>query len=161
MLTSLGGYTVTETAQPTPTPMLEILGEKYYHDSQLARMGEKLNELNDVQREFDEFKKRVRDLALETAEEQNWCDEGFNKAMMTLGLEPKPLNYRVTIRVFAYQDVEVELQASNEEEAVARVLDSEDSQHLIWTETVAEGWEGSSIDMPGGEPYEIKCIQQL
>lgn len=72
------------------------------------------------------FKAEVRDKAIEVAEERGWCDEGLNEVLEELGLEPKTTGWTgtVTVRVYGYQDVEVEIeQADDEDDAITQAQD--------------------------------------
>lgn len=48
-------------------------------------------------REFEAYKQQVRELAITTAKEQDWCDSGLAEALEELGLEP--MSTRVSARV--------------------------------------------------------------
>lgn len=54
---------------------------------------------NDNHNELQSFQNRVYEVALEQKQENDWCDEGFTKAMKELGLKA-PAQYRlVTIKI--------------------------------------------------------------
>lgn len=54
---------------------------------------------NDNHNALESFKNRVYEVALENKDENDWCDEGFTKAMADLGIK-LPAQYRlVTITV--------------------------------------------------------------
>lgn len=54
---------------------------------------------NDNHNELESFRNRVYEVALEQKEENDWCDEGFTKAMNELGLKTPARYKRVTIVV--------------------------------------------------------------
>lgn len=59
-----------------------------------------------VVREFDAFKQKVREKAIEVAEEENWCHDGLNDALSDLGLPEvrkpqKEIRFVVEYRAYA------------------------------------------------------------
>lgn len=105
-----------------------------------------------------DFQKLVRDTAIRVAEEQSWCDQGLNEVLEELGLEPKNKTYRVTVRVFAYQDVETEISAASENQAGEMALDYDQGVVNIWEETEPQAWETTEMF---GEGYQIRSIHEL
>lgn len=107
--------------------------------------------------EFQDFRTAVRDRAIQAATEENWCSEGLNNALKDLGLDPTIRSYRVTVRVFAYQDVEMEIEANNEEEAIATALD-DDHMNDAWSQEIPQGhWD--SDGMLVDEPKYINIVE--
>jgi hypothetical protein len=74
-----------------------------------------------LQREFDAYKRQVREEALAVAAEQNWCDEGLNAALERLGLEPRQNTYDVDVTFTATRAGVVRTTASNEDVAFETV----------------------------------------
>ena len=57
-----------------------------------------------AEKALEAFKKKVHQVALTTKDEEDWCDDGFNSAMMELGLPLCPNGYRIqgTIEIDAF-----------------------------------------------------------
>lgn len=56
-------------------------------------------ELAALQRDFEAFRHLTRQVAIDKAEEQGWCDDGLNEALAELGLPGKETEYTVTLNV--------------------------------------------------------------
>lgn len=84
----------------------------------------------DLTDQHERFKTQVRDLAIEKAVDENWCDDGLNNALRELGLTPKSVDYRVPVDVRATQTVYVTVSATSEDDAVAQVNNYSDSEIL-------------------------------
>jgi hypothetical protein len=115
-------------------------------------------------RENDEYRAHVREVALEVKAQMGWCDEGFNEAALRLGLEPLSHPFRVTVRVYAFQDVEIEIDAANEDAAREQAL-SDDVQERIWGVDgpgdgviIPQGWETDSLNVPD---VEVRHVEEL
>jgi hypothetical protein len=50
-------------------------------------------------REHEAFKIKVRDMAIQTAAEQSWCDDGLEEALDELGLERPDVRVSATVTV--------------------------------------------------------------
>ena len=72
------------------------------------------------QTEFDEYRKQVRTVAIRTASERGWCDDGLNRVLGELGL-PKKQRFRVptTITVTIPHRLDID-DADSLEDAYAR-----------------------------------------
>lgn len=103
----------------------------------LARPQGTAAEVADLQRRLDEaqatlrrlettheqFRQDVRDLAIRTAADQGWCDDGLNRGLRELGLDPKTREYEVEVEVTATQTVWVTVEAASEEHALGDVTE--------------------------------------
>lgn len=58
----------------------------------------------ELQTELDTFKRRVRAKAIEVAEEENWCTEGLNAALESLGLDRHYTHVRVDVSILVKGD---------------------------------------------------------
>lgn len=67
------------------------------------------------------YRALVRQVALEAAREEDWCDEGLNAALRRLELEPAPERKEYTFAVRVTGLVEYTAAATTEEEALADV----------------------------------------
>lgn len=67
------------------------------------------------------YRALVRQVALEAAREEGWCDEGVNAAFRQLGLEPVPERKEYTFAVRVTGLAEYTAVATTEEEALADV----------------------------------------
>lgn len=87
----------------------------------------------DLEREFDAYKAKVRERAIQCAEDENWCAEGLNAALRELGLEPRTFTYEVRLDLRATQTVYVSVEAENDDAAydLAQDMTSDDYGHLV------------------------------
>lgn len=70
-----------------------------------------------AQAELDAYKRRVRDEAYRAAKENGWCQQGLERSLQHLGLEPKQV-FRVQVRAQrAPQEFTVAVSADSEAEA--------------------------------------------
>lgn len=65
-------------------------------------------ESNDESQELREYKRLVRDVALNTKREERWCQSGFDEAMETLGIQVN--EEAVTVKVTTSHPFEFEIQ---------------------------------------------------
>lgn len=87
---------------------------------------------------LQDFRRRVRDKAIEVAAEQDWCRPGLNEVLRDLGLPEHDPRFKVPLRVRAYQTVWVEVSASDEEDAI------EEAEHNLGEgdlELAEDGWQ--------------------
>lgn len=104
------------------------------------------------------YRDRVREEAIRVAKENGWCNEGLNMTLENLDLEPVTQTYRVIVRVHAYQDVELDIQAGGEDEVEAIAL-SDEYRETVWDREIdGSQWETDSINCP--DP-QIRRIQVL
>lgn len=110
----------------------------------------RLKALLAVRAEFEAFKEQVREKAIEVAASNGWCDEGLNEVLKELGLEPKTRSFNVIVRVYGFQDVEVEIdEAANWDDAREQALNMD-------LDTSSYGWEqDNDIAYP-----EVQDIEQ-
>lgn len=105
---------------------------------------------------FQHFQESVREMAIEKAKKLKWCDEGLNEALRELGLEPKTRKYRVEIRVFAFQDIEIEVDAENMEEADTKAHMMLDDNPETWDSQVdQDSWQSDSMVVSEPETREV------
>lgn len=107
-----------------------------------------------------EFRKEVRDKAIEVAAEMGWCPDGLNRTLHSLGLDPAQRRYRVTVRVFAYQDVEVEILAGSEEEAGLLSI-GDDKIDDMWNKEdgiQSDSWDTDTMTVSNPEVREIVVL---
>lgn len=97
-----------------------------------AALDDALRHRDRLAAEFTAYKAKVRELAIETADDEGWCAEGLNRALVELDLDPRMFRYQVTVNVRATQEVQVEVEAENEDAAhdKAMELDSDDLRSL-------------------------------
>lgn len=77
--------------------------------------------LRNAERMHDEFRDRVRALAIEKAADLGWCTPGLNAALEELGLPPKDGRYRVRVQVTATRYIDVAVRAPDGSEAWSAV----------------------------------------
>lgn len=63
--------------------------------------------------ELEQFKQKVRDVALEVRADNGWCVDGFNSVMEDLGLEKLPTSFTIEVEVPARQIVTVAIDAED------------------------------------------------
>lgn len=82
-------------------------------------------ELAQLKTEFEAYKKQVRDVAIEVAAEQGWCDDGLNERLQELGLEPMARQWEVTVTLLGRQEVKIRVTAASDDAAaeLAREVD--------------------------------------
>ncbi len=64
--------------------------------------------LNDARDTHEQFRAHVRELAIETKHEQEWCLEGLNKGLRALGLDEYMPSHEVRVSITVYATVEAE-----------------------------------------------------
>lgn len=92
-------------------------------------------------REFQQFRKDVRDKAIEVQEAQGWCDDGLNEVLSDLGLEPKVVEWEVEVTITATQTVTVRVTAADEDDAKEKITEGE-----VELEPDRYGWEWQTAD---------------
>ena len=73
-----------------------------------------------VKHELEEFRTKVREVAIRVAEEMDWCNDGLNEVLEELGLPKLVTQWRVTVEVIVVDQ-------SDEDEARDVVHD------LLWS----------------------------
>lgn len=107
-------------------------------DSMLA---DTRRELARTRRELDEFKATVREVAIRVAGEQGWCDLGLNAVLDELGLPQKVTRFKVPITVTASQQVWVEVDADDEDDAIDQVERSDVRNAIDPDDWDIDDWE--------------------
>ncbi len=77
----------------------QLLAEK---EGDVARFSYTKQEIEDLLKAaVDTYKEHVRNVVMDAKEEQDWCDDGTNEYLATLGLEliPKQKKFKFTIPV--------------------------------------------------------------
>jgi len=72
-----------------------------------------INTTAEVRSQYEQFKKDVREVALNAKQSENWCDQGFNAAMDELGLEKLPSEFEIDVEIKAVQTVTVTVDADD------------------------------------------------
>lgn len=137
-----------------PGPTLADIGRLYIQRQQAIEEGQqrRLLELTALRTEFDTYKEKVREVALEFKAQENWCDEGFNEAMEALGLPRLVSRWRVPVEITATQTVYVTVEAEDEADAVneAGNLDSDE----FYDQADSYSWSCSDYDI--GSRYDVE-----
>jgi hypothetical protein len=105
---------------------------------QLARQ-----DASTVRASLERFRQSVRETAIQVAAEQGWCRQGLNDTLRDLGLDPVPTEFRVKLRVPAWQTIEATVEIDD--------LDTED-QNEAGAEAYVTRNAGEYVD---GGAWEI------
>lgn len=92
----------------------------------------------DIRIAHQRFRTQVRDVAIEVADEQGWCDDGLNERLEQLGLDPRERPYTVGVTVTLSLEIE---EAVNQDSA-------EDQAKDLLSDMLsgAENWNLDAID---------------
>jgi cell division septum initiation protein DivIVA len=104
-----------------------------------ARADDLARQVLQERRNLEEFKSRVRDYAIEHQSEAGWCDEGLNRALLDLDLDPLIREFDVTFRV--WQSVTVTVEAVDADAAERLAEDQYDGDDLARNYADSYGWE--------------------
>lgn len=77
--------------------------------------------LDQLSATHNSFRDQVRELAIEKAEELNWCTPGLNAALDELGLERKTTTFTAEVTIAATRTITVEVQADDVDEVYTLV----------------------------------------
>lgn len=123
--------TTVDEATATMTIASEVMTQANTRIAELeAALAEREAALEAATAKHERFKVRVRETAKKVSEEQSWCRPGMNRVLtQDLELEPYQSEWRVTVRVHAYQDVTVTLTADDDDDAWEKA--TEDSSRLM------------------------------
>jgi hypothetical protein len=116
------------------------------------------NATNAVIAVHEDFKKKVRKLALQVKEDNGWCDDGFNTVMRELGLPELPHTFRVKLTLTATREVEVDVDASDlepgnrDDEGVRSYLDDIDAvREYVSSELGYGDWDLTEVEVESVE----------
>lgn len=107
-------------------------------DSMLA---DTRRELARTRSELDAFKAQVREVAIRVADEQDWCNPGLNAVLDELGLPKKVTRFKVPVTVTASQQVWVEVDADDEDDALDQVERSDVRDAIDRNDWEINDWE--------------------
>lgn len=97
---------------------------------------------------LDAFRAQVREEAIRVAESQGWCDEGLNRTLENLGLDPVTKEWLVNVEVTATRVFTVTISSTTDDQAWRDVdaLSQDDLEELIGDDLAASDWSYSTHD---------------
>jgi hypothetical protein len=130
------------TRQPLGVQLAEVTAQRNARDDELVRL----------QQQFDAFKAKVRETAIQTAQDNNFCNPGLNEVLESLGLPVVPTQYEVEVEITATQVVKVrvdaeELDDADRNESGARSLVGEWSDSDFHYEVNSDNWVIAGFDV--------------
>lgn len=122
------------------------LGSPIYdgYCSETHRAANTAQELAALRTEFDAYKARVRQEAIDASVAEGWCESGLNAALQRLGLEPHhPVrDYSVSVTFTATRRGTVNITAPDEDEAFEMVgeMSVQDAHQAAFGRPVSGAW---------------------
>lgn len=105
-----------------------------------------------LHRTHEQFRAQVRELAIETAANEGWCNEGLNRALEELGLPGTRRDFTVDVSINVSRTISITVEAVDEDEARREVEDNDSAELLRQADLSV--WEWSLDD------YEITDVNE-